>query len=163
MLRGNSRIALAITEPDAGSDVAGLQTEAKITEDGRHFIVNGQKKVRTTRRFSCTEANLALEWISSGTYANYFLTLAKECNGSFTLLVVPRQEGLTTRHIDISGSTTAGTAFVDFDDVKVPVEMVIGERGKGFKYVVSNFNHERLFIAMQALRCSRVCLEDSIQ
>ncbi|KAF3765363.1 acyl-CoA dehydrogenase NM domain-like protein [Cryphonectria parasitica EP155] len=146
VLRGKSRIALAITEPDAGSDVAGLQTEARLTADGQHFIINGQKK-----------------WISSGTYADYFLTLVKESDGNFTLLVVPRQEGLTTRHITVSGSTTAGTAFVDFDDVKVPVGMVVGERGKGFKYVVSNFNHERLFISMQALRCSRVCLEDSIQ
>lgn len=42
----------------------------------------------------------------------------------------------------MTGSTTAGTAFVDFDDVQVPVEMVVGERGRGFKYVVSNFNHE---------------------
>lgn len=105
----------------------------------------------------------SFKWITSGTYADYFLTLAKETDGKFTLVVVPRQEGLTTRHIAISGSTTAGTAFVDYDDVKVPLEMVVGERGKGFKYVVSNFNHERLFISMQALRCSRVCLEDSIQ
>lgn len=45
LLRGKSRIALAVTEPDAGSDVAGLQTEAKISEDGKHLIINGQKKV----------------------------------------------------------------------------------------------------------------------
>lgn len=96
-------------------------------------------------------------------YADYFLTLVKETDGRFTLLVVRRQEGLTTKHMTVSGSTTAGTAFVDYDDVKVPLDMVVGERGKGFKYVVSNFNHERLFIGMQALRCSRVCLEDSIQ
>lgn len=107
------------------------------------------------------------KWITSGTYADYFLTLVKEAaDGKFTLVVVPRQAlagHLTTRHIAISGSTTAGTAFVDYDDVKIPLDMVVGERGKGFKYVVSNFNHERLFISMQALRCSRVCLEDSIQ
>lgn len=46
LLRGKSRIALAVTEPDAGSDVAGLQTEAQISEDGQHLIINGQKKVR---------------------------------------------------------------------------------------------------------------------
>lgn len=45
LLRGRSRIALAVTEPDAGSDVAGLQTEATLSNDGRHLIVNGQKKV----------------------------------------------------------------------------------------------------------------------
>jgi len=75
-------------------------------------------------------------------YSNYFLTLVKETNDSFTLLVVPRVEGVKTRHMTMSGSTTAGTAFVDFDDAKVPVEFVVGERGQGFKYIVSNFNHE---------------------
>lgn len=75
-------------------------------------------------------------------YAQYFVTLVKESNGDFTLVVVPRGKGLSTKHITLSGSTTAGTAFVEFDDVEVPLNMVVGERGKGFKYVVSNFNHE---------------------
>lgn len=96
-------------------------------------------------------------------YADHFLTIVRETTGDFTLLVIKRSEGLTTKKITVSGSSTAGTAFVDFDDVKVPVDMVVGERGKGFKYIVSNFNHERLFICMQALRCSRNCLEDSMQ
>lgn len=75
-------------------------------------------------------------------YAQYFVTLVKESNGEFTLVVVPRKKGLSTKHITLSGSTPAGTAFVEFDDVEVPLNMVVGERGKGFKYVVSNFNHE---------------------
>ncbi|OAL44491.1 acyl-CoA dehydrogenase [Pyrenochaeta sp. DS3sAY3a] len=145
VLSGKARIALAITEPNAGSDVAGLQAEAALSDDGKHFIINGQKK-----------------WITGGMYATYFLTLVKETSGQFTLLVVPRSKGLTTRHMAMSGSTTAGTAFVEFDDVSVPLSMVVGERGQGFKYVVTNFNHERLFIGMQSLRCARVCLEDSI-
>lgn len=103
------------------------------------------------------------QWISSGKYADHFLTIVKEVDGKFTLLVVKRSEGLTTRKLTVSGSSTAGTAYVDYDDVKVPTDMVVGERGQGFKYIVSNFNHERLFICMQMLRCSRNCLEDSIQ
>lgn len=75
-------------------------------------------------------------------YAQYFLTLVKEASGEFTLVVVPRTTGVSTRHMEMSGSTTAGTAFVEFDDVEVPLDMVVGERGKGFKYIVSNFNHE---------------------
>ncbi|KAL9949184.1 Isobutyryl-CoA dehydrogenase, mitochondrial [Verticillium nonalfalfae] len=145
ILSGRARIALAITEPEAGSDVQGLQTEARLSDDGSHFIINGQKK-----------------WITSGMYSNYFLALVKETTGDMTLLVIPRTEGLTTRHMTMSGSTAAGTAFVDLDEVHVPIDMVVGERGKGFKYIVSNFNHERLFIGFQALRCARVCLEDSI-
>ncbi|KPM42946.1 hypothetical protein AK830_g3622 [Neonectria ditissima] len=135
ILSGKSRIALAITEPDAGSDVRGLQTEAVLSEDGSHFIVNGQKK-----------------WITSGMYADYFLTLVREATGNFSLLVIPRTEGVSTTHMSMSGSTAAGTAFVEFDDVRVPLDMVVGERENGFKYIVSNFNHERLFIGMQALR-----------
>ncbi|KAG8163145.1 hypothetical protein KVR01_007623 [Diaporthe batatas] len=129
VLSGKARIALAVTEPDAGSDVRGLQTEAVLSSDGSRLIINGQKK---------------------------------EDSGDFTLIVIPRTKGVSTRHMEISGSTTAGTAFVEFDDVEVPLDMVVGERGKGFKYIVSNFNHERLFIAMQSVRCARVCLEDSI-
>lgn len=75
-------------------------------------------------------------------YADYFLTLVRESTGDFTVVVIPRTEGVTTRHISLSGSTLAGTAFVEFDDVHVPLDMVVGERGQGFKYTVSNFNHE---------------------
>ncbi|KAH7133757.1 acyl-CoA dehydrogenase [Dactylonectria macrodidyma] len=146
ILSGRSRVALAITEPDAGSDVQGLQTEAKLSEDGSRFIINGQKK-----------------WITSGMYSDYFLTLVREDTGSFSLLIIPRTEGVSTKHMTMSGSTAAGTAFVDFDDVEVPLDMVVGERGSGLKYVMSNFNHERLFLGFQALRCARVCLEDSIK
>jgi alkylation response protein AidB-like acyl-CoA dehydrogenase len=75
-------------------------------------------------------------------YSDYFLTLVRETTGDFTLLVIPRSKGLTTRHMTMSGSSAAGTAFVDLDEVRVPLDMVVGERGKGFKYIVSNFNHE---------------------
>lgn len=75
-------------------------------------------------------------------YADYFLTLVKDQQGGQTLLVIPRTEGVSTRHMKMSGSSSAGTAFVEFNEVKVPVENVVGERGKAFKYIVSNFNHE---------------------
>lgn len=75
-------------------------------------------------------------------YADYFLTLVRESTGKFTLVIIPRTEGVTTRHMHMSGSTVAGTAFVELDDVHVPLDMVVGERRKGFKYIVSNFNHE---------------------
>lgn len=145
ILSGQKRLCLAITEPNAGSDVQGISTEAQLSVDGKFFVVDGQKK-----------------WITSGMYADYFLTLVKDPLGGQTLLVIPRGEGLETRHMKMSGSSSAGTAFVEFNEVKVPVQNVVGERGKAFKYIVSNFNHERLFIAMQSLRSARVCLEDSM-
>ncbi|KEF51432.1 uncharacterized protein A1O9_12581 [Exophiala aquamarina CBS 119918] len=146
ILRGKKRVVLAITEPNAGSDVQGISTEMEESPNAGNFIVNGQKK-----------------WITGGMYADYFLTLVKDPAGGQTLLVIPRQDGLTTKHMRMSGSGAAGTAFVEFDDVQVPVRNVIGQRGQAFKYIVTNFNHERLFIAFQALRCARVCLEDAIE
>ncbi|KAH7389971.1 acyl-CoA dehydrogenase [Pyrenochaeta sp. MPI-SDFR-AT-0127] len=146
ILAGKKRLALAITEPNAGSDVQGLTTKAQLAKDGKHFIVDGQKK-----------------WITGGLYADYFLTLVVDADyGGQTLLVIPRTEGLETRHMKMSGSGSAGTAFVDLDEVKVPIENVVGERGKAFKYIMSNFNHERLMIAFHSLRSARVCLEDSM-
>lgn len=113
-------------------------------------------------------------------YADYFLTLTKTSADGMTMLVVPKSEGLTVRHMKMAGSGSAGTAFVDFDEVLVPVENVLGEIGKGLKCIMSNFNHEvcffrstlsfmrtnqgsqRLFISFQSLSCARVCLEDTI-
>ncbi len=75
-------------------------------------------------------------------YADLFLTLAKTSDKGMTMLLVPRSEAVETRHMKMSGSGSAGTAFVEFDNALVPVENVVGEVGKGFKCIVSNFNHE---------------------
>lgn len=147
VLGGKKRLCLAITEPNAGSDVQGISTEAILSDDGQTFILNGHKK-----------------WITGGMFADYFLTLVNDVsNGGQTLLLVERTEGLSTKHMKTSGSGAAGTAFIEFDDVKVSITNVVGQRGVAFKYIVSNFNHERLFIGTQALRCARVCLEDAIE
>jgi alkylation response protein AidB-like acyl-CoA dehydrogenase len=61
-----------------------------------------------------------------------------------------------------SGVWPSGTAFVQFSNVKVPVENVIGKVGEGFKYIMYNFNHERWGIAVQAQRFARVCLEEAM-
>lgn len=114
-------------------------------------------------------------------YADNFFTLTKTSTDGMTMLLIPKSQGVSVRHMKMSGSSSAGTAFVDFDDVLVPVENVIGEVGNGFKCIVSNFNHEvwhlnaasivancfdidiqRLFISFQSVRGARVCLEDAI-
>lgn len=82
------------------------------------------------------------QWITSGMYADYFLALTKTSADGMTMLLVPICERVSVRHMKMSGSSSAGTAFVDFDDVLVPVENVVGEVGQGFKCIVSNFNHE---------------------
>lgn len=151
ILLGHKRICLAITEPGAGSDVAGLTTTAERTPDGKHFIVNGEKK-----------------WITNGIYSDYFTTAVRTSGKAgdhqgITFLVIPRSKGLKSRKLNITGISAAGTSYVTFEDVKVPVENVIGKEGEGFKYIMYNFMHERMTLVYAANRLCRVCLEDVIE
>lgn len=149
ILSGDKRICLAITEPDAGSDVANLTCEAKLSEDGKHFIVNGEKK-----------------WITNGIWADYF-TVAVRTGGEgmngVSLLLIERSEGVSTRRMDCQGVWSSGTTYVTFEDVKVPVENLLGKKNQGFRVIMTNFNHERMGIIIQSLRFSRVCFEESVK
>lgn len=62
-----------------------------------------------------------------------------------------------------SGVASSGSTFVSIEDVRVPCKYLVGEENQGFKIFMSNFNHERLWIAIQALRMSRVCVEDAYE
>ncbi|KPM34179.1 hypothetical protein AK830_g12390 [Neonectria ditissima] len=149
ILSGDKRICLAITEPDAGSDVANLNCEAKLSEDGKHFIVNGEKK-----------------WITNGIWSDYFTTAVRTggpgMNG-VSLLLIERGEGVSTRRMDCQGVWSSGTTYITFEDVKVPVENLLGKQNQGFRVIMTNFNHERMGIIIQCLRFSRVCYEESVK
>jgi len=131
LLKGEKRTCIAITEPGAGSDVANIATEAMKSEDGKHYIVNGTKK-----------------WITNGIWADYS-TMAVRTGGpgpgGLSMLVVPLKgyPGVTMRRLKVAGQISAGTTYIELDDVKVPVENLIGEEGMGMRYVMTNFNHER--------------------
>ncbi|EME89761.1 uncharacterized protein MYCFIDRAFT_160920 [Pseudocercospora fijiensis CIRAD86] len=150
ILAGDKRICLAITEPDAGSDVANLTCEAKLTEDGKHYIVNGEKK-----------------WITNGIWSDYFTTAVRTggegMNGVSVLLIEREMEGVSTRRMDCQGVWSSGTTYITFEDVKVPVENLIGKENQGFKVIMTNFNHERIGIIIQCIRFSRVCYEESMK
>jgi len=147
-LRGEKVICLAITEPMAGSDVANLGTTAEKTEDGTHYIVNGEKK-----------------WITNGVFADFFTTAVrtggKGMGGLSLLLMEKGAEGLETNQMQCMGVWPSGTTYITFDDVKVPCDNIIGEENKGFKYIMYNFNHERWQLIAQTVRFARVCIEDS--
>ncbi|KIX00493.1 uncharacterized protein Z518_10633 [Rhinocladiella mackenziei CBS 650.93] len=149
ILAGDKRICLAITEPDAGSDVANLTCEAKLSEDGKYYIVNGEKK-----------------WITNGIWCDYFTTAVRTggpgMNG-ISLLLVERGEGVSTRRMDCQGMWSSGTTYITFEDVKVPVENILGKPNKGFQVIMTNFNHERIGIIIQCLRFSRVCFEECVK
>ncbi|KAL8376917.1 hypothetical protein RB595_007849 [Gaeumannomyces hyphopodioides] len=150
ILNGDKRICLAITEPDAGSDVANLTCEAKLSEDGKHYIVNGEKK-----------------WITNGIWSDYFTTAVRTGGpgmGGVSLLLIERSMGgVSTRRMDCQGVWSSGTTYITFEDVKVPVENLLGKENQGFKAIMTNFNHERVGIIIQCLRFSRVCYEESVK
>lgn len=123
ILKGNKRICIAITEPDAGSDVAGLQATAVKSADGKHYVVNGAKK-----------------WITNGLWSDYASTCVrtggKGPSGLSLLLVPLKNDGVSVRRIAVSGRKCSGTSYIEFDDVKVPVENLIGKEGNGMKYIM---------------------------
>ena len=173
ILNGDKRICLAITEPDAGSDVANVGCEAVLSEDGKHYIVNGEKK-----------------WITNGVWCDYFTTAVRTgtkesgMNGVSVLLIERSMGGVSTRKMDCQGVWSSGTTYITFEDVKVPVENLIGKENQGFKgtlhpslssplllisyansqtVIMTNFNHERIGIIIQCIRFSRVCYEESVK
>ncbi|KAI4240580.1 MAG: hypothetical protein L6R40_005068 [Gallowayella cf. fulva] len=146
LLLAKKRICIAITEPNVGSDVAGIQTTATKTPDGKYYIVNGTKK-----------------WITNGIWSSY-ATMAVRTSGpgpsGLSLLLVPLLDypGVSMRRIKVAGQLSSGTTFIELDEVKVPIQNLIGEEGQGMKYIMTNFNHERLTIAICVTRQARVAL-----
>lgn len=146
VLAGRKRIALAITEAFAGSDVASIRTTAVKSADGSHYIVNGTKK-----------------WISSGTFADYFVTAVRTGGkgaAGISMMLIPRSEGVETKIIKTAYSSSAGTAYITFENVKVPAENMMGKEGAGFKMIMANFNHERWVIAVSVIAGTRVVIEE---
>lgn len=78
------------------------------------------------------------------------------------VLVERNTPGVSVRRMKLQGNWVAGTGVVTFENVKVPVTNLLGKEGQGFKIIARNLNHERLTIAVQAIRQSRLCLEDAI-
>ena len=151
VIRGETMMALAVSEPTAGSDVAGLRCTALRSADGRHYVVSGEKK-----------------WITNGCKAEYFVVAcrtseAKGARGLSCLLIPRKAAGVSTRRMKTQGWWSSNTAFITFDDVRVLVEdALIGEEGRGFLYIMHNFNHERFSLAAMAARYSRLCLGHAI-
>ena len=145
VLNGDKFISLAISEAFAGSDVAGLRTTAKKTPDGKHWIINGTKK-----------------WITNGTFSDYFTVGCKTDKG-LTVILVERQDGVETKAIKTSYSSTAGTAYITFENVKVPVENTLGPEGEGIFVILSNFNHERWAMCCGGARNMRLIVEECLK
>ncbi|KAH9483021.1 Acyl-CoA dehydrogenase apdG [Psilocybe cubensis] len=142
-LSGKKFLALAISEAFAGSDVGGLQTTA--VRDGDYWIVTGTKK-----------------WITNGTFADYFTTGCKTETG-FTVILIERGPGVETKPIKTAYSSVAGTAYVTFNKVRVPVANTLGKVGAGMSVILSNFNHERWMVCGTSIAAQRLAVEESLK
>jgi acyl-CoA dehydrogenase len=146
VLSGDKISALAITEPDGGSDVANLRTTAR--RDGSYFVVNGGKM-----------------FITSGMRADFY-TVAVRTGGSGTggislLLIEKGTPGFTQAPLKKMGWWASDTAALHFDDCRVPAENLIGEENGGFRSIMLNFNSERIGMAAGCNGYSMVCLEEA--
>ncbi|WP_420768289.1 acyl-CoA dehydrogenase family protein [Parageobacillus thermoglucosidasius] len=140
--------AIAMTEPGAGSDLAGISTTA--IKDGDHYIVNGQKTFITNG----IHADLVI--VACKTDPN-----AKPPHKGISLLVVERDTpGFTRgRKLDKVGLHAQDTAELFFHDAKVPKENLLGEEGKGFYYLMEKLQQERLIVAIAAQTAAEVMFE----
>lgn len=139
---GEMMTAIAMTEPGTGSDLAGMKTTAKLSEDGTHYVLNGAKT-----------------FITGGVQADRVLVCARTApatpedrRGGISILVVDTtSEGYAVgRKLDKLGLRSSDTAELSFTDVRVPVEDLLGEEGKAFGYLGQNLPQERLGIAIGA-------------
>jgi alkylation response protein AidB-like acyl-CoA dehydrogenase len=145
---GEFKGAYGLTEPNSGSDALGAKTTAKLSEDGKHYILNGQK---------C--------WITNGGFADVYTVFAKIDGEQFTAFILERgMEGFTQgpeeHKMGIKGSSTVQLYF---QDCKVPVENVLGEIGKGHVIAFNILNIGRLKLGAATLGGARRALTTTVQ
>ena len=142
--------AIAMTEPGAGSDLAGIKTTA--IRDGDHYIVNGSKT-----------------FITNGINSDLIVTAVKtdpsERHSGMSLLVVEDgMEGFTRgRNLKKIGLHSQDTAELFFDDVYVPVENLLGDEGRGFMHLVENLPQERLSLAVGSIAHAQVAFDWTLE
>jgi acyl-CoA dehydrogenase len=149
-IRGEKIAALGITEPDAGSDVAGIRTFAKRVDGG--YMVNGSKT-----------------FITNGVRADFVVTAVKTTeegghHGLSFLVIEKGMDGFSvSRKLEKLGWHASDTAELAFDDVFVPAENLLGEENKGFYLIMANFQWERLLMALGSVGAMHAMLERTIE
>ena len=145
---GEWKGAYGLTEPNSGSDALGAKTTAKLSDDGKHYLLNGQK---------C--------WITNGGFADVFTVFAKIDGDKFTAFIIERgTEGFTQgpeeHKMGIKGSSTVQLYF---QDCKVPAENVLGEIGKGHIIAFNILNIGRLKLCAATLGGAKKATDTSVQ
>jgi acyl-CoA dehydrogenase len=146
--------AYCVTEPGAGSDVAGIKT--KCEKVGDEYVLNGSKM-----------------WITNGSVANWYFLLARNAEAppgtstgqAFTAFIVDRDTpGITVGRKEINmGQRCSDTRGITFEDVRVPARNVLGAHGKGFSVAMRAFDQTRPPVAAGAVGLARRCLEEALK
>jgi len=148
-LAGDKVVALGVSEPAAGSDVAGIRTVAR--KDGDDYVISGQKT-----------------FITNGTRADFVTLLAKTnpeagAHGCSFFLVPTNLPGFNVaKKLKKIGNKSSDTAELFFDDVRVPKRYLLGEENMGFMYLMQNFQTERLIAGASALSGSQIMLDNAV-
>lgn len=139
--------AYALTEAGSGSDAMAAKATARLSEDGSHYILNGEKM-----------------WITNGGFADIFIVFAKVDGDKFSAFIVERQPGLTSgaeeHKMGIKGSST--TALV-LSDVKTPVENLLGEVGKGHKIAFNVLNIGRFKLGAMCIGGMKLMVHEAVR
>jgi len=150
VIAGQAGIAITLTEPGGGSDLANIQTSAVKTADSTHYKINGTKK-----------------FITGGLCVDYFSTIVRTGQPGYkglSIIVVPKDSpGVKVTKITTTGWWAGNTTFVEFDDVLVPAENLVGEEGLGFAVMATAMNGERLIACQGGVRAARTLLSEAIK
>ncbi len=150
-IAGELILAIAMTEPSTGSDLAAVRTNAK--RDGDHYVINGSKI-----------------FISNGQLADLVIVVAKTDpnakpahRGISLILVDGNAPGFVRgRKLDKLGFKGQDTSELFFEDCRVPVTNLLGKEGQGFKMLMEKLQQERLVCAVGAIESARRCLDDTV-
>lgn len=142
--------AFALTEPEAGSDAANVQTQARLSDDGKHYILNGEKR-----------------WITNGGIAQCLTVMARtpvpgrEETAITAFLVTPDMAGfeVVEARMDKCGVRGTATSRLAFHDMKVPVENILGRLGKGLRVALTVLDFGRTTFGATCTGVAKVCIE----
>ena len=147
VISGDKIACLGVTEPSGGSDVAGIKTKA--VRDGDHFVINGSKM-----------------FITSGMRADYYVIACRTggpgTSGISAIVVEKGTPGFTQTPLKKMGWLSSDTAALYFDNVRVPVENLIGGENSGWMGIMSNFSQERLGLAAGMNAYSQICIDEAV-
>lgn len=148
-IAGDKIAALGVSEPGAGSDVAGIRTFAK--KDGDDYVINGSKT-----------------YITNGTRADFVTTLVKTDPdagyGGISIILIPTDApGFSVgKKLKKAGNWCSDTAELFFEDLRLPKRNLLGQEGQGFYYLMQNFQSERLIASTSAISGARRALDRSV-